>query len=129
MVRNASGFQGPIGQGEDRAAPVRRLPLWGRAGFCLLCLVAASFVLQGCAGRAASTKDVKVPDTEIAAGIKAGLAEAGFEPVRVFVLDGRATLSGFVPTSEAKQRMIALARGVRGVTSVIDDLQVARTME
>ncbi|MGD0230415.1 MAG: BON domain-containing protein [Syntrophorhabdales bacterium] len=61
--------------------------------------------------------------------VRAKIAGAGITQVRVFVLGRRVTLTGFVPSPEAKERVIALAKGARGVQAVIDDLQVRKTRE
>jgi len=68
----------------------------------------------------------KTGDSAIAAEIRAKMLEAGLPPIRVFVLEGRVTLSGVVPKEEAKQRIIDLAKSVRGVVSVSQDLTIEK---
>ena len=67
-----------------------------------------------------------VADSAIAADVRARIAEDGLPPVRVFVLDGRVTLSGSVPSQEIRQKMIAAAKSVKGVSLVTPDLQLQK---
>jgi osmotically-inducible protein OsmY len=54
------------------------------------------------------------------------IAEEGLPPVRVFVFDGRVTLSGSVPSQEIKEKIIAVAKSVKGVLLVTADLQLQK---
>jgi osmotically-inducible protein OsmY len=98
---------------------MRQSALW------VLCLALALCTLYGCkifrppAGRG-------VPDNAIAAEVRARIADVELLPVRVFVLDGRVTLSGSVPTQEIRQKIIAAAKSVKGVSLVSDDLQLKK---
>lgn len=49
--------------------------------------------------------------------------------VKVQVADGTATLSGRVPSEQAKQRAIRIVRSTRGISSVRDQIKVDTSME
>ncbi len=93
---------------------------------CLSCLVLALCVLHGCKSVNPAKTQGLLPDSAIAAEVRARIERAGLPPVRVFVLDGRVTLSGTVPSQEAKQKMIAAARSVKGVSLVAADLELQK---
>jgi osmotically-inducible protein OsmY len=93
---------------------------------CLLCAALAVCILQGCKSWTGAKTHEKLTDRAIAAEIRAKILEAGLPPIRVFVLEGRVTLSGIVPKEEAKERVIALAKSVRGVASVSEDLAIEK---
>ena len=94
---------------------------------CLLCLALALCILQSCkSGTSRAAAHEKITDRAIAAEISAKLLEAGLPAIRVFALDGRVTLSGVVPKEEAKQQVIDLAKSVRGVASVSEDLAIEK---
>jgi osmotically-inducible protein OsmY len=86
----------------------------------------ALFSLQGCKGKAALVKEAATSDSEIEADIRSRIAEAGVPRVRVFVMQGRVTLSGVLPNREAKDEVLAIARSTPDVLSVADDLQVKK---
>lgn len=92
----------------------------------VLCLALALCILQGCKSGTGRVVQGKTTDRTIADEIRAKVVEAGFPPIRVFVLDGRVTLSGVVPKEEAKQEVIDLAKSVRGVVSVSQDLAIEK---
>jgi osmotically-inducible protein OsmY len=93
---------------------------------CLLCLALALCVLQGCkVVRPAATHE-PVADSAIASEVRGRIAEEGLPPVRVFVLEGRVTLSGSVPSQEIKEKIITLAKSVEGVLLVVPDLQLQK---
>ncbi len=93
---------------------------------CLLCLALAFCILHGCSFLRPQETDEKLSDTVIASEIRARIEQAGLPPVRVFVLDGRVTLSGTVPSQEAKQKIVALAKSVEDVVLVTADLQLQK---
>jgi osmotically-inducible protein OsmY len=93
---------------------------------CLLCLALALCVLHGCKFFKAAATGGKLPDSVIASEISARIAQAGLPPVRVFVLDGRVTLSGAVPSQEVKQKMIAIAKSMEDVSLVTADLRLQK---
>jgi hypothetical protein len=97
-----------------------------KGALCLICLVLLFFSLQGCKSGAGAMKEEKIPDSTIAAEICSSLAEAGLPPVRVFVIEGRVVLSGVVPSPEAKEKAIAIARNTPGVTLVSNDLELQK---
>jgi osmotically-inducible protein OsmY len=93
---------------------------------CLLCLALVLFSLQGCKSKAALVRGAAPSDSEIEADIRSRIAEAGMPPVRVFVMQKRVVLSGFVPNSETKEGVLAIARSTPDVLSVADDVQVKK---
>lgn len=92
----------------------------------LLCLVLAVCTFYGCKVLSPTPPPKIAADTAIASGVRARIAEEGLPPVRVFVLDGRVTLSGSVPSQEIKEKMIAAAKSVEGVLLVTPDLQLQK---
>lgn len=91
-----------------------------------LCLALALCALYGCKILRPPPAGREVPDTAIAAEVRARVSEVAPLSVRVFVLDGRVTLSGFVPSQEIRQTIIAAAKSVKGVSLVSDDLQLEK---
>jgi osmotically-inducible protein OsmY len=68
-----------------------------------------------------------IDDTVITTKVKAAIAEDPLTKlleVKVKTFKGEVQLSGFVSSREAANRAIELARGVNGVTSVKDDMQI-----
>lgn len=68
-----------------------------------------------------------VDDSVITAKVKAAILEDPMTKVleiKVKTFKGEVQLSGFVSSRAAANRAIELARGVRGVTSVKDDMQI-----
>ena len=68
-----------------------------------------------------------IDDTVITTKVKAAIAEDPLTKVlevKVKTFKGEVQLSGFVSSREAANRAIELARGVKGVTSVKDDMQI-----
>jgi hyperosmotically inducible protein len=68
-----------------------------------------------------------IDDTVITTKVKAAIAEdplTKFLEVKVKTFKGEVQLSGFVSSREAANRAVELARGVQGVTSVKDDMQI-----
>jgi osmotically-inducible protein OsmY len=93
---------------------------------CLLCLALTFCILHGCkSSKPASTHEL-VADSLIAAEVRARIAGEGLPPVRVFVLDGRVTLSGSVPSQEIKEKILVAAKNVKGVSLVTADLQLQK---
>jgi osmotically-inducible protein OsmY len=85
--------------------------------------------LKQATGAAAQTAVAAVEDTAITTRIKASLAgDAGLKAldIRVETTAGRATLSGTAPDAAAKSRAQQLATAVPGVSSVDNQLTVAR---
>ena len=68
-----------------------------------------------------------VDDAVITTKVKAAILEDPLTKVleiKVKTFKGEVQLSGFVSSREAANRAIDLARGVKGVTSVKDDMQI-----
>lgn len=68
-----------------------------------------------------------VDDSVITAKVKAAILEDPITKVleiKVKTFKGEVQLSGFVSSRESANRAIELARGVKGVTSVKDDMQI-----
>jgi hyperosmotically inducible protein len=68
-----------------------------------------------------------IDDTVITTKVKAAIAEDPLTKVlevKVKTFKGEVQLSGFVSSREAANRAIELARGVKGVTAVKDDMQI-----
>ncbi len=68
-----------------------------------------------------------VDDSVITAKVKAAILEDPLTKVleiKVKTFKGEVQLSGFVSSRAAANRAIELARGVKGVTSVKDDMQI-----
>lgn len=68
-----------------------------------------------------------IDDTVITTKVKAAIAEDPLTKVlevKVKTFKGEVQLSGFVSSRAAANRAIELARGVKGVTSVKDDMQI-----
>jgi osmotically-inducible protein OsmY len=94
--------------------------------YCL-CLVFLVVAFQGCKGLTAGRPDPLAGDVAIAARIRALISEdPALSPsaIRVFVVEGRVTLSGPVPDGRTKSRLLAKARRVMGVKSVSDNLEL-----
>lgn len=92
----------------------------------LLALVAASIL--GCAG--SSTKESTgeyFDDTWITTKVKAALLEdpqVKSGEVNVETFKGAVQLSGFVSSSAAMQQAVKVTRGIKGVTSVKNDMRI-----
>ncbi len=93
---------------------------------CLLCLAQVLSILYGCKITSPAAPPKTVADSALASDVRARIAEEGLPPVRVFVLDGRVTLSGAVPSQEIREKTIAAAKSVGGVTLVTPDLQLQK---
>lgn len=92
----------------------------------LLALVAAS--IMGCAGSATkSSTGEYFDDTWITTKVKAALIEDPLvksAEVNVETFKGTVQLSGFVSSSAAMQQAVKIARSVKGVTTVKNDMQI-----
>lgn len=105
----------------DAAKRGRRLK--GLALFLLLFMTFA----QGCKSQGTGSPGGNVNDRAIVAGIRTLISEdpaLNAPSIRVFALEGKVTLSGPVPDSRAKGRLLAGARAVEGVKSVSDNLEL-----
>jgi osmotically-inducible protein OsmY len=92
----------------------------------LLALVAAS--IMGCAGsETKSSTGEYFDDTWITTKVKAALLEdpqVKSAEVNVETFKGTVQLSGFVSSSAAMQQAVKVARSIKGVTSVKNDMQI-----
>lgn len=95
------------------------------------CLVAGAMMLPiaSYAADSDSSATTFVKDSAITTQIKADLAEKKLSSLVHVSVDtdnhGMVTLSGTVPSQEAANRAVSIARGVKGVTSVKNHLQIA----
>lgn len=107
------------GQFRKRATRPRRMAVYA------VCL-ALFIVALGCKGTTARPEGT-IDDRAIVAHIRSLISK---EPaldaaaIRVFAQEGKVTLSGPVPDTATKARLLDEARGVEGVKSVSDDLQL-----
>jgi hypothetical protein len=98
-----------------------------RFAVLFLCLISVATVL-GCAGsRTSQTTGEMVDDSVIAAKVKAALYaddEVKGTQVEVETFKGTVQLSGFVDTQIQSQKAERIARGVRGVKAVKNNITV-----
>jgi hyperosmotically inducible protein len=82
----------------------------------------------GCAGSATQESTGEyVDDTWITTKVKAALVDDPLvkaREVNVETFKGRVQLSGFVSSNDAMQQAIRVANGVKGVTSVKNDMRI-----
>ncbi len=97
-----------------------------RKGVLLALCLALSFCVLCSCRFLRRPAEREIPDSAIASEVRARVAEVEQLPIRVFVLDGRVTLSGSVSSQEIKQKIIAAAKSVEGVSLVSDDLQLKK---
>lgn len=99
-----------------------------RMFLCTLCLVFFVVAFQGCkSSTAAGPHKEKFDDRAVVAHIRALISEdpaLDASAIRVFAFEGKVTLSGPVPDTQAKSRLLTKARRVTGVKSVSDDLEL-----
>jgi hyperosmotically inducible protein len=90
---------------------------------------AVAVVLASASCRPSQTLERQTDDAAIEARIKAKLATdvgaATITSVEVNVTNGVVTLAGPVQTPDERQRIEAVARGVEGVKSVTNNIQVS----
>src|SRR5208282_2724900 len=97
------------------ALPVKRVVAYA------LCLVFLVALFQGCKILPIGRPDSLADDRAIVTRIRTLIAEdPALNPsaIRVFAVEGKVTLSGPVPDGHAKSRLLAKAKGVKGVKSV-----------
>jgi osmotically-inducible protein OsmY len=93
---------------------------------CAVCLVFFLVALESCKSATGPRKG-NVDDRAIVARIRSLISEdpaLNAAAVRVFVQEGKVTLSGPVPDGGAKARLLSEARRVEGVKSVSDNLEL-----
>lgn len=100
--------------------------LFKRLSAILLAVVFASAL--GCAGSATQESTGEyITDTWITTKVKAALAEdpnVKATEVNVETFKGAVQLSGFVSTQSAMYQAIRLTNGIKGVTSVKNDMRI-----
>ena len=86
-------------------------------------------LISGCTEITGKTAGTNVDDAGITASVKTNLAsERGMQTLTAIDVDtnrGVVSLNGVVESSAAKQRAAEIARQTAGVTSVVNNLQVA----
>ena len=92
-------------------------------------LLVTAALLSGCTEITGKTAGTNVDDAGITASVKTNLAsERGMQTLTAIDVDtnrGVVSLNGVVESSAAKQRAAEIARQTTGVTSVVNNLQVA----
>jgi hyperosmotically inducible protein len=92
-----------------------------------LCLLLLVTLVYGCKAPSSSPAGEKGDDRAIVARIQSVISEdpaLSGHVIRVFAQEGKVTLSGPVPDREAKSRLLARAKDVKGVKSVSDNLEL-----
>jgi osmotically-inducible protein OsmY len=100
-----------------------------RKAVCLaVCMLLFASVLGACAKK--NLVPLQVLDISIGNEIRTRVErdpELKAFAIRVLVFQGRVILSGVVPDKESMLRLIGIAEGVKGVTAVINNLELQRT--
>ena len=100
-----------------------------RSLLAILSAVTLAWVLSGCQALTGETLGQNIDDTTITTQVKAKLAgdkASSVTRVQVDTNRGVVQLSGTVESSADRSRAEQLARGVDGVKSVVNNLQVQR---
>jgi hyperosmotically inducible periplasmic protein len=100
-----------------------------RSFLAMLSAVALAWVLSGCQALTGETLGQNIDDTTITTQVKAKLAgdkASSVTRVQVDTNRGVVQLSGTVESSADRSRAEQLARGVDGVRSVVNNLQLQR---
>ena len=100
-----------------------------RSFLAMLSAVALAWVLSGCQALTGDTFGQNIDDTTITTQVKAKLAgdkASSVTRVQVDTNRGVVQLSGTVESSADRSRAEQLARGVDGVRSVVNNLQLQR---
>lgn len=90
-----------------------------------VCIVLAVVTLVSCASLTGRTAGEIVDDSVITTEINAKIIEApdlSYLKINVNSTAGDVVLTGFVPSREAEDHLIKIARGVKGVKSVKSEL-------
>lgn len=118
---------GACGQREDAASTAARQETREAAADAGAAARDAGTAVMGAAGDAATTVERKLDDAEIVTKVNAGLAadkDLSALAIDVDSKDGIVTLSGTAPTSAAKERAETIAKNVKDVKTVNNQLQV-----
>ncbi len=95
--------------------------------FALLLFTVAFALVAGCQSTTGRTAGSLVDDSTIANTIRAKIVEdkeLSVMKINTDVFNGNVTLLGTVPSKEAEQRLITLAKSVNGVKSVTSKLTI-----
>ena len=95
--------------------------------YALLVPLFAVFLLSACSSTTGRTAGEMVDDTTIANTIRAKIVEdkeLSVLKINTDVFNGNVTLLGDVPNRQAEERLISLAKSVKGVQSVTSKLMV-----
>jgi len=98
-----------------------------KAIYALLIPLFAVCLLSACSSTTGRTAGELVDDTTIANTIRTKIVEdkeLSLMKINTDVFNGNVTLLGNVPNRQAEERLISLARGVKGVNSVTSKLTV-----
>jgi hypothetical protein len=110
----------------ERPAIMKRTLCLRSLVVCAVCLVFFLVVLEGCKS-ATGPRGGNVDDRAIVARIRSLISEdpaLNAAAVRVFVQEGKVTLSGPVPDGGTKARLLSEVRRADGVKSVSDNLEL-----
>jgi osmotically-inducible protein OsmY len=91
------------------------------------CVFLAIVMFSGCASMTGRTAGEIVDDSVITAAVNAKIVEdpqLSYLKINVNSTSGHVVLTGFVPNREAEDRLINLAREVKGVKSVESELKI-----
>ncbi len=92
-------------------------------------MVMMSLLFAGCQTMTGKSAGEIVDDSIIVSRINAKIvadADLQFLKIDVDSDEGNVTLSGFVPSSEAEERLVRIAEETKGVTSVKNNLQIKK---
>ena len=99
-----------------------------RKSLSAILLAVSLGTVAGCASTSTQQGTAEfVDDAVITTKVKAAILEDPLTKVleiKVKTFKGEVQLSGFVSSREAANRAVELARGVKGVTAVKDDMQI-----
>ncbi len=97
--------------------------------FVMMFVVIALAVVSGCKSTTGRTAGSMVDDTTIANTIRAKIVEdkeLSVMKINTDVFNGNVTLLGAVPSKDAENHLVALAKGVKGVKSVTSKLMIEK---
>ncbi len=95
--------------------------------FTVLFFAFALALVSGCQSTTGRTAGSLVDDSTIANTIRAKIVEdkeLSLMKINTDVFNGNVTLLGAVPSKEAENKLIAIAKGVKGVQSVTSKLTI-----
>jgi len=95
--------------------------------FALVVVFSSSMLFSGCASLTGRTAGEIIDDSVITTEINAKIVkdpELSYFKINVNSTNGNVVLTGYVPSREAEDRLIRLAKEVRGVKLVRSELQI-----